>query len=76
MSKGGLAAFASKGKIPNLALETNIGDKAVHILGVNARRVGGIGVTIGVAVFAVEEINEVVAIVHVSDLSLLLLLTV
>ena len=74
MSKGDFAAFGEQGEVPNLALEANIGDKAVHILRVNARGIGGIGVAVGVAVFAVEEINEVVAIVHSVILLMLMLI--
>ena len=58
-------AFGNKSEVANLALEAHVGDKAMHVLWVNARGVGGIGVAVGVAVFAVEEINEVVAIVHI-----------
>src|SRR6267154_1277299 len=54
-----------KRKIADLALEANIGDETVHILRVNARGIGGVGVAVGVAVFTVEEVNEVVSIVHV-----------
>ena len=48
--------------VPNLALEADIGNKAVPILRVNARGVGGVGVAVGISVFAVEQINDVVAI--------------
>src|SRR6266542_2229350 len=60
----GRAFLGEQDKVPDLALEAHVGDEAMHILGVNAGGVCGIGVTIRIAVLAVEEINEVVAMVH------------
>ena len=62
--------IASNGKheVPDLALQAHVGDEAVHVLRVNARGVGGIGVAVRVAVFAVVEINEVVTMVHICQL--------
>jgi hypothetical protein len=60
-----LATFGQKRKIPNFALETDIGDQAAHVLWINAWGVRGIRIAIGIAIFAVEEKNEVVTIVHI-----------
>ena len=62
--EGRLAVFCEQREVPNLALEADIGNETVHVLGINARRIGGIRVAVGIAVFAIEEINEVVAVVH------------
>src|SRR4051794_37525704 len=51
-------------EVADLALEAHVGDEAMHVLRVDTRGVGCIGIAVWVAVFAVEEINEVVAIVH------------
>jgi hypothetical protein len=56
--------FGEKDEVPNLAFQTDIRDKAMHILRIGAWRVGGIGITVGIAIHAIEEINEVVAVVH------------
>ena len=58
------AFFREQCEVANLALEAHVGDEAMHVLRVDAWGVGGIGIAIGVSVFAVEEIGEVVAVVH------------
>jgi hypothetical protein len=40
--------------VSHLAFEADIGDKSVHVLGIDTRGVGSIGIAIGVSVFAVE----------------------
>jgi len=55
-----LLAFQER-VVADFSLEANIGDKSVHVLRIDARSVGGVRIAVGVAVFAVEEINEVVA---------------
>ena len=51
-------------KVADLALEADIGDEALAGFHVDAREIAGIGVAVGIGVLAVEDEEEVVAIVH------------
>ena len=66
------AALAACGVAPDGA-EGLPGDEAVAGFGINAGQISGIGIAVGVAVFNVEEINKIVAVVHSGGVELSLL---
>ena len=50
--------------VTDLALEADVGDQSVTGLDVDPREVAGVGITIGVAVRDVEEVDEVVPVFY------------
>jgi hypothetical protein len=48
--------------IAHSPLDRDIRDETMHVLGIDARAVAGIGVAVGVSVLAVEEVKELVAV--------------
>ena len=50
--------------VTDLALEADVGDQPVTGLDVDPREVAGVGVTIGVAVRDVKEVDEVVPVFY------------
>jgi hypothetical protein len=61
----GRSFLCEEHEVPDFSLQADVRDKTVHVLRVDAWRIGGIGISIGIPVLAVEEVNEVVAMVHV-----------
>ena len=54
-------------EVADLALEHDVGGEALAGFGIEAGEVASVGVSVGVSVFAVEEVEEVVAVIHCSD---------
>ena len=61
-SVGFLLGLGEIDVVANFPLECHVGHEALHGLWVETRRVGGIGVAVRIAVCAVEQVNEVVAV--------------
>lgn len=51
-------------KVADFALEADIGDEALAGLDIDARKVAGIRVAVGIGVLDIEEVDEVVAVGH------------
>ena len=60
----GRVGFGELDEVADFALQADVGDDAVAGLGIDAGKVAGIGIAVGVAVGDVEEEGEVVAVVH------------
>ena len=48
--------------VANTPLDGNVGHQPMHVFGVDARRVAGVGVAIRIAALAIEEVEELVAV--------------
>ena len=58
------ALLSQQHKVAHLAFEAHIRDQPTHVLRIHAWGIRGVRIAVGVAVLAVEEINEVVTVVH------------
>ena len=57
-----LVAAGGMNIIANTALYGYVGDKTVHVLWIDARRVGGVGISIRIAVDAIKKKDEFVPV--------------
>jgi hypothetical protein len=48
--------------IANLALEAYVSNKSLTSLGVDARKISRVGISVRIAISYIEEINEVIAV--------------
>ena len=59
-----LATAGESDEVADFALEANVGDEALAGFHVDAREIACIGIAVGIGVLAVEEEEEVVAVVN------------
>jgi hypothetical protein len=56
--------MGSLDKIPDLALEADVGNESLAGFGIDTREVARVGIAVGVGILNVEEEDEVVAVFH------------
>ena len=64
-----VAAVVSAGgidPIADFALQTHVGDDALHRLGIDPRKVAGVGVAVGIAIGNVEQEDEIMPLGRVA----------